>query len=90
MDKITNLKDLEYYSNMLLATGLLKKWRDLKPDNPELKKMSAAIVEITFYVIDLQNDLAKHKIAMSDYRYKKNKALLKLQEMEEKHQRYEI
>ncbi len=90
MDKIQNLEDLKYYSNMLLTTGLVKKWKELKPDNVELKKISAALVEITLYVIKLQEDLANHKIAMSDYRYKKNKALLELQELKEKNQAYEI
>jgi len=90
MEKIQNLEDLKYYSNMLLCTGLVKKWREAKPDNIELKKIADALVHVTFYVIKLQEDLMNHKIAISDYRYKKNKALLKLNEIENKNQKYEI
>ena len=90
MDKIENLQDLKYYSNMLLLSGQLKKWIDLKPDNPELKKMSKALVEVTLYVIRLQEDKINYKSAFSDERYKKNKALLELKESTEKNQEYEL
>lgn len=86
MDKITNLKDLEYYSDMLLCTGLAKKWRDAKPKNQHLIKLADALVNITFYVINLKQDLETYKIASSDYRYEKNKALLELQELKTKYE----
>jgi len=89
-DKIDNLEDLKYYSNMLLCTGLVKKWRELKPDNPELKKVSKALVEVTLYVIRLQEDKLNYQTAFSDERYAKNKALLELKELTEKNQAYEI
>ena len=89
-DKIDNLEDLKYYSNMLLCTGLVKKWRELKPDNPEIKKLSKALIEVTLYVIRLQDDLHNHKTAFSDERYAKNKALLELKELTEKYQAHEI
>ena len=84
--KIENLEDLKYYSNMLLLTGTIKKWRELKPDNPEIKKLSKALIEVTLYVIRLQDDLHNHKTAFSDERYAKNKALLELKELTEKYQ----
>tara|TARA_R100000734_G_C3262942_1_gene61087 strand:- start:284 stop:556 length:273 start_codon:yes stop_codon:yes gene_type:complete len=90
MDKIENLQDLKYYSNMLLLTGQIKKWIDLKPDNPELKKLSKALVEVTLYVIRLQEDKINYQTAFSDERYKKNKALLELKESTEKNQEYEL
>jgi hypothetical protein len=85
MDKISIIKDIEYYADMLLASGLVKKWRDKKPHNKELKKLSEAIVNITLYVVSLQHDLEAHKTAVSDYRYDKNKALLELKELKEKY-----
>lgn len=90
MDQIRNLKDLEYYTNMYLSTGLVKKWRDAKPNNPELKKIAKALIEITFYVMNLQDDLEKNKILVSDYRYAMNKAKLELQELKENKEKYEI
>lgn len=90
INKIQNLKDLEHYANMLELVGVVKKWNKAKPDNPDLKKVINCIANITMYIATLQNDLAKHKMAMSDYRYEKNKALLELQELTKKNNEYEI
>ena len=81
MDKIQNLHDLEYYGNILLSTELVKRWIKLKPNNKELKKLGEALIQISLYVVRIQDDLSKHKEAISDYRYDKNKALLELQEL---------
>jgi len=83
MDKIQNLHDLEYYSNMELCTKLLQKWIKLKPDNKDLQEYSTALTSIAFYVNRIQGDLQKHREAISDYRYEKNKALLELQKIKE-------
>jgi len=83
MDKIQNLHDLEYYNNMQLCCSLVQKWTELKPENKELQKLSKSITDIAFYVIRIQGDLQVHKSALSDYRYDKNKALLKLKELKE-------
>tara|TARA_R100001143_G_C3262562_1_gene88445 strand:- start:168 stop:422 length:255 start_codon:yes stop_codon:yes gene_type:complete len=80
MDKIQNLHDLEYYNNMQLCCSLAQKWVELKPNNKELQHLSKAITDIAFYVIRIQEDLQVHKSALSDYRYEKNKALLKLKD----------
>ena len=88
MDKIQNLKDLEYYGNILLCTELAKKWIKLKPDNKELKKLGDGLLHIAIYVVGLQDDLNKHKEAISDYRYKKNKALLALRDSQSKFQKF--
>ena len=87
MDKIQNLHDLEYYGNILLCTELVQKWRKLKPDNKELKKISEALIKVSLYVVRLQDDLSKHKEAISDYRYRKNKALLELKDMQKKYEK---
>jgi hypothetical protein len=81
MDKIQNLHDLEYYGNILLSPQLVKRWIKLKPNNKELKKLGEALIQISLYVVRIQDDLSKHKEAISDYRYDKNKALLELQEL---------
>ena len=86
MDKIQNLHDMEYYANMLLMTGIVKKWAEAKPDNPDLKKLIDALLKVTVYVPRLQNDIMKYKMALSEYRYDKNKALLELKEIKEKYE----
>ena len=85
MDKIQNLSDMEYYANMTLCLGLLKKWTD-KSKSKDLQKFTTAIIDISFYTMKLQDELQKHKIAVSDYRERKNKALLQLQDIQEKYQ----
>jgi len=85
MDKIQNLSDMEYYANMALCLGLLKKWTD-KSKSKDLQKFTTAIIDISFYTMKLQDELQKHKIAVSDYRERKNKALLQLQDIQEKYQ----
>tara|TARA_R100000479_G_scaffold49096_1_gene22668 strand:+ start:774 stop:1049 length:276 start_codon:yes stop_codon:yes gene_type:complete len=89
-NKIENLEDLKYYSNMLLLTGTVKKWRDMKPNNKEIQKISKALIEVTLYVIRLQDDKLNYQTAFSDERYAKNKALLELKELTEKYQAHEI
>ena len=85
MDKIQNLKDLKYYANIQLCLGLALKWSKLKPKNKEIQGLSKAIMDISLYVIQLQTDLNTNKEAVSDYRYRKNKALLELTDIKKKY-----
>ena len=39
IDKVQNLKDLEYYSNMEYCSTTLRDWVKLKPENEQLKKL---------------------------------------------------
>ena len=84
MDKIQNLKDLKYYANIQLCLELALKWSKLKPENKEIQGLSKAIMEISLYVIHIQTDLGANKEAVSDYRYKKNQALLELNKIKKK------
>jgi len=86
IDKVTNLKDLEYYNNMQLCSSLVKKWRKLKPNNKELKSFDQNLLEVTLYVVEIQRDIAFHKEAISDYRQRANQAQLDLRELKDKHQ----
>ena len=84
MDKIQNLSDMEYYANMTLCLGLLKKWTD-KSKNKDLQKFTTALIGISFFTTKLQDDLHKHKIAISDYRETKNRTLLEHEKLLEKY-----
>ena len=86
MDKIENLHDLEYYGNIQVCLELALKWKKLKPDNKEIQELSRALIDISFYVIRIKKDWDANKIAVSDYRYDKNKALLQLQEIKNKYE----
>ena len=87
IDKIQNLKDLEYYSNMEYTTSLVRDWVRLKPENEQLKKLSKCLLEISLYVVEIQRDNQFHREAISDYRYSKNKAWLDLEELKEKYEK---
>tara|TARA_R110000737_G_C14535335_1_gene477990 strand:+ start:80 stop:355 length:276 start_codon:yes stop_codon:yes gene_type:complete len=89
-DKIQNLHDLEYYTHAQLVVELITKWIKSHPDNVELKAISKAMTEIMFYVVRLQQDSLKKDMVISDYRYKKNTALLELQELKAKYEILEL
>ena len=69
MTKAENLQDLEYLGHIQLCLELAIKWKKMKPDNPEIKALSGALMEIAFY----------------NTRYDKNKAKLELEELKEKY-----
>jgi|TARA_R110000787_G_scaffold72267_1_gene161171 hypothetical protein len=90
MDKITNLKDLQYYNNTILLSELINKWVKDKPLNKDLKEFQKGFIGMIFYTNNLQTNLANCKIANSDYREQKNEALLKLQDLKEDIEEYKL
>lgn len=87
IDKVQNLKDLEYYSNIEFCSSLVRDWVKLKPKNEQLKKLSKCLLEISLYVVEIQRDNHFHKEAIGDYKYSKNKALLELEELRKKYEK---
>ena len=82
VDKIQNLKDMEYYASYILVSELVLKWSKAKPDNEEIKALSKAWADVHFYVNTKCQELRLHKQAISEYRYDKNQAILEKQEKE--------
>jgi len=76
MDKIQNTKDLAFYNNSILFTELLNKKVNNNIDDEELKLMQTLLIDIFFYVNNLQTHLANCKVANSKYREQQNEALL--------------
>ena len=85
MDKIESLHDMEYMGNIQLCLELSLKWSRLRPENKEVRALSRAVMDISFYVLRMSKDLQKYKEAISDYRYNQNKALLELKEIKDKY-----
>lgn len=79
LQKLQNLKDLEYYEAYMSSNAIVMKWLDAKPDNEDLKKLVKDMIEIAFYVNQLQQNDRLNQTIISDYRYKLNKIKLKLQ-----------
>lgn len=82
-DKITNLKDLEFYNNFELLASLVNNKRSEKPSKV-LDDMAKALSEIFFYVNNLQTDRWAYEKSMSDYRLDKNRAVERARKAEEK------
>ena len=83
MDKLTNLKDLQYSNNIILLSELVNKVVKDNPESEELKEIQKALIETIFYTNNLQTNFANCKIANSDYREQRNDVLLKLAELKE-------
>ena len=90
MDKLTNLKDLQYCNNVILLSELVNKIVKDNPESEELKIIQKALIETIFYTNNLQTNFANCKIANSDYREQRNDALLELNELKEDIKEYEL
>jgi hypothetical protein len=83
MNKIQNTKDLSFYNNAILFTELINKKVNDNIDDEELKLMQTLIIDIFFYVNNLQTHLANIKIQNSKLRELRNDALLRVNELTE-------
>ena len=90
MDKIQNTKDLSFYNNAILFTDLLNKKVNDNIDDEKLKLMQTLLIDIFFYVNNLQTHIANCKVANSKYRELRNDALLELDELKEDIKEYEL
>jgi len=76
MDKIQNTKDLSFYNNSILFTELLNKRVNDNIEDEELKLMQTLIIDIFFYVNNLQTHYANCKLMNSKFREQRNDALI--------------
>lgn len=90
MDKIQNTKDLAYFNNAILLIELINKKVKDNIDDKEIEKMQSLIVDVCFYVNNLQTHIANCKVANSQYRELRNDALLELNELKEDIKEYEL
>ena len=76
MDKIQNTKDLSFYNNSILFTEFLNKRVNDNIEDEELKLMQTLIIDIFFYVNNLQTHYANCKLMNSKFREQRNDALI--------------
>ena len=95
-NKINNLKEIEYYSNVNLGGEHIVKSRKLKPDNQALNDMYFAWQEVGFYVHNHITNEKMYDISLSEYRADKiraveraRKAELRIVELEQKLEKLE-
>jgi len=83
MNKIQNTKDISFYSNAILFTELLNKKVNDNIDDKDLLIMQELLVDIFFYVNNLQTHYANCKMMNSKFREQRNDALLIADELRE-------
>ncbi len=83
MNKIQNTKDLSFYNNSILFTKLLNKKVNDNIDDKDLVIMQELLIDIFFYVNNLQTHYANCKMMNSKFREQRNDALLIADELRE-------
>jgi len=59
MEQITEIRDLEYWSNATLCSDILNEWKKIKPKNEQTLAMLKALGEMHFYTARLRDDVNK-------------------------------
>jgi len=81
--KVDNLKDLNYYGYFTTGGSILQKWLKSKPNNEELKTLSAAWVEVHFMVRKLKEECQINEEAFVGYRNDKLRAIERARKSEQ-------
>ena len=87
---IKDTDDLLYTSNTKMIIELLDKWSKAKPNNKELVAVIEAFWEITTYVGRLRVQEQDGRIAVSDAKYMTNLTKLKIKEIQEIFNTYQV
>ena len=81
MNAVENIHNIEFLANQMFVLEKLKQLQKAKPDNQDLKQLINKYLEITFYVIRLEQDAVAKNMLISKYRHEKNILKLKLREL---------
>lgn len=81
--KLDNLKDMQYLANSEIANSILLEWQKNHKTNPKLETLINAIVQIHFYVNELQNDRHLLMLSIDEYRADKLRAVDRARRAEE-------
>tara|TARA_R100000742_G_C4278642_1_gene101732 strand:+ start:1125 stop:1457 length:333 start_codon:yes stop_codon:yes gene_type:complete len=82
--KLDNLKDLQYLTNAEIANKVLLDWQKNHPTNDRLETLINAVVQIHFYVQELQNDRHLLMLSIDEYRSDKLRAIERARKAESK------
>jgi len=69
--KLDNLKDMQYLANSEIVNNILLEWQKKHPTNDRLETLINSVLQIHFYVQELQND--RHLLMLSIDEYKQDK-----------------
>lgn len=86
MKKIDNLKEYEISSDInFLSEMILKQIK--KQKSPALLKMRDSIVRLAYYFLESKNERRLYTKALSDYKLRKNRAILRARKAEQKNEK---
>ena len=74
-------------AHILLCNGLLKKWREAKPDSQELKDFTDNFIELYFYINHLEMEKYGVDKALSEYHSDKLRAVERARKSEEQNEK---
>ena len=83
-----DLTGLQYLADMDDLLTILRGWVN-KSDNKELEEFSQKVIRVFFYVNELERERLSFDNIITEMRDQKNKALIKLQEIKDKLNKYE-
>ena len=73
--KLDNLKDLQYITNAEIVNKILIDYKKKSPENQDLETLINAVMQIQFYVHELQNDRHLLQLSISEYKNDKIRAI---------------
>ena len=82
--KLDNLKDIQYLTNAEIANNILLEYQKKNPTNEKLETLINAVVQIHFYVTELQNDRHLLMLSIDEYRADKLRAVERARKAESK------
>jgi len=82
--KLDNLKDMQYLTNAEIANNILLEYQKKNPTNEKLETLINAVVQIHFYVTELQNDRHLLMLSIDEYRADKLRAIERARTAESK------
>tara|TARA_R110000787_G_scaffold100135_1_gene204991 strand:+ start:198 stop:470 length:273 start_codon:yes stop_codon:yes gene_type:complete len=83
-EKIELQKEIGYYNNFEIVGKTIIKWKKLKPENKDVIEIYKAWQQIGFYVHDLIQNQSHYNKSMEQYRFDKNRAIMRARKAEEK------
>lgn len=82
--KLDNLKDMQYLANSEVVNNILLEWQKNHPTNDKLETLINAVLQIHFYVQELQNDRHLLMLSIDEYRQDKLRAIDRARKAESK------
>tara|TARA_R100000278_G_scaffold123162_1_gene111604 strand:+ start:1326 stop:1658 length:333 start_codon:yes stop_codon:yes gene_type:complete len=82
--KLDNLKDMQYLTNAEIVNSILLEYQKKNPTNEKLETLINAVVQIHFYVQELQNDRHLLMLSIDEYRTDKLRAIDRARKAESK------